>query len=256
MNARTTVLFLLSGLALVAAPQVFSQTPGDAPPAQSEGRQRGQRPDDGGPRPIIGQITAVHNGTLQLAKPDGTTAVVKFTEKTAFRKDRQESKAADFKVGDFVIVRGQENPDHSVTAETIAARSGGGPNGGGRPNGRGGPNGTTIGVLGKDFVAGEVKVIDPPKMTILRPDNVTQTIELNEETSLHKGRDSITMADIQVGDHVFARGATQGDAFTPKIVGVIEPEQWKRMQEYGVMDAFQPGKAPKPRDAKPAGPNN
>ena len=98
--------------------------------------------------------------------------------------------------------------------------------------------------------------IDPPKSTILRPDNVTQTIELNEETSLHKGRESITMADLQVGDHLLARGASQGENFTPKSVGVIEPEQWKRMQELGVMDAFQPGKTAKPQETKPAGPNN
>ena len=45
--------------------------------------------------------------------------------------------------------------------------------------------------------------MDAPKITVLRPDNVTQTLELNEETSLRKGRESVTMADIQVGDHVF-----------------------------------------------------
>jgi hypothetical protein len=117
-------------------------------------------------------------------------------------------------------------------------------------------NGTPLGTFGRDFVAGEVKAIDPPRITILRPDNVTQTIELNEDTSLHKGRDSITMADIQVGDHVVSRGAMQGDMFTPKNVGVIEPDQWKRMQELGLMDGLQPGKAPKSQEQKPAGPNN
>jgi hypothetical protein len=246
---------MFAGLVLAAALAGFSQTPGDAAPAQSEGRQRGMRPDDGGSRPIIGQITAVQGATLQIAKPDGTTASVKLSDKTEFRKDRQPAKAADFKVGDYVLIRGQENPDHSLNAEMVAGRSGGGPNGA-RPNGRGGTNGTPMGTLGKDFVAGEVKAIDPPKITILRPDNVTQTIELNEETSLRRGRDSITMADIQVGDHLFARGAMQGETFTPKNVGVLEPEQWKRMQEYGVMDALQPGKSPKPQESKPAGPNN
>jgi hypothetical protein len=58
-------------------------------------------------------------------------------------------------------------------------------------------------------------------------------LELNEETSLRKGRDSITMADIQVGDHLFARGAVENNAFVPKMVMVIGPEQWKRMQEMG-----------------------
>jgi hypothetical protein len=66
---------------------------------------------------------------------------------------------------------------------------------------------------------------------------VTQTIELNEDTSLHKGRDAITMADVQVGDHLLARGALQDKVFVPKFVMVIGPEQWKRMQEMGGMRA-------------------
>jgi len=89
-------------------------------------------------------------------------------------------------------------------------------------------------VLGHDYVFGEVKSIDAPKLTILRPDDVTQTVELNEETSLRKGRDSITMADIQPGDHIMVRGGMANNAFQPKSVMVIGPEQWKRMQEMGM----------------------
>jgi hypothetical protein len=112
-----------------------------------------------------------------------------------------------------------------------------------------GPQGT----LGKDFVVGEVKSIDAPKLTVLRSDNVTQTIELNEETSLRKGRESVTIADVQVGDHVFARGALQNEVFVPKMVMVIGPEQWKRMQEMG---GFQgPGAGPA-KPEKAAEPHN
>jgi hypothetical protein len=39
------------------------------------------------------------------------------------------------------------------------------------------------------------------------------------------------MADIQVGDHVMARGAMEKDVFVPKGVMVMNAEQWKRMQE-------------------------
>ena len=87
------------------------------------------------------------------------------------------------------------------------------------------------GTMGKDFVAGEVKSLDPPKITILRVDNVTQTLELNEETSIRRGRESITMADIQPGDHIIARGASTNEIFVPKMLNVVSPEQWKRMQE-------------------------
>ena len=108
------------------------------------------------------------------------------------------------------------------------------------------------GELGKDFVFGEVKSVDAPKITVLRPDNVTQTLELNEETSLRKGRESVTMADIQPGDHVFVRGGVENNTFVPKMVMVIGPEQWKRMQEMGMAPAA--GKPP--ADSKPTAPQN
>jgi hypothetical protein len=106
----------------------------------------------------------------------------------------------------------------------VGARTGG-------PGGPGGAGGRQMGTLGKDYVVGEVKSIDAPRLTVVRPDNVTQTVELNEETSLRKGRDSITMAEIQVGDHVIARGSMEKDVFVPKGVMVMNAEQWKRMQE-------------------------
>jgi hypothetical protein len=174
--------------------------------------------------PLFGKITAVSASSLEIQDPNGRTVVVKLTSQTEFRKDRQPAKRADFKVGDVILVRGQENPDHTWTAQTIGARS---TNGEGR-----GPN-MQAGTLGKDYVSGEVKSIDPPKISVLRSDKVTQTIELNEDTSLRKGRDAITMADVQVGDHLLAGGAMQDNVFVPKFVMVIGPEQWKRMQEMG-----------------------
>jgi hypothetical protein len=108
-----------------------------------------------------------------------------------------------------------------------------------------------MGVLGQDYVFGEVKAVDAPKLTILRPDNVTQTVELNEETSLRKGRDSITMADIQAGDHIMVRGGMANNVFQPKSVMVIGPEQWKRMQEMGAGGAAGPAAKPPQDNSKP-----
>jgi len=42
---------------------------------------------------------------LELAKPDGTTVMVKITDKTEYRKDRQVANWR-FQVGDLVFVRG------------------------------------------------------------------------------------------------------------------------------------------------------
>src|SRR3984893_46086 len=216
-------IFLLAIPVLMALPQSFllsdvvlSQ---DAPANQ-------QTPGDDRHMPLFGTITALHESTMQISNPNGETVTVRLTPQTEFRKDRQPAKRSDFKVGDVIAVRGQENPDHTWAAQTIGERS---VNGEGR-----GPN-IQAGALGKDYVAGEVKSVDAPKISVLRTDNVAQTIELNEDTSLHKGRDAITMADVQVGDHLLARGALQDKVFVPKFVMVIGPEQWKRMQEMGVI---------------------
>jgi len=228
------------------------------PSAAQDATQRAEQGPDGQRLPLFGKITAVHNSTFEVLDTNGDTVTVKTGPQTEFKKDRQPAKRSDFKVGDIIIVRGEENADHSWTAQAVAARSMNGPNG---ANGRGGPGGPgggggrfqQSGTLGKDFVTGEINAIDAPKLTVLRPDKVTQTLELNEETSLRKGRDSITMADIQVGDHLFARGAVENDVFVPKMVVVIGPEQWKRMQEMGAEARGEGGRQRRQRAAAPGG---
>lgn len=233
-------------LVLLSATMGRAQAPPPAAPAQEQGAPPAERqrrgPDDGRGLPLFGKITAINKGSMELAKPDGSTAMVKITDKTEYRKDRQGAKLEDFKVGDMVFVRGEENPDDSVTAQVIGGRSRGEPAGGGRGSrgGSGFGGGGGFGELGRDFVVGEVKSIDAPNLTVLRPDKVTQTLELNEETSLRKGRESITMADIQAGDHVVVRGGVQNNTFVPKTVIILSDEQWKRLQEMGATN----GKAP------------
>ena len=221
-------------LLLLGASPVLAQDPA-TPPAQSSprGTER-QSQEEGRGRGVVGKITAIKDGAVELAKIDGTSVTVRLSDKTEYRKDRQSVKLADFKVGDMVMIRTEGSGDQDLTALAVFGRTGNGPGG----QGMGGPGGGMMmggGELGKDFVFGEVKSVDAPKITVLRPDHVTQTLELNEETSLRKGRESVTMSDIQVGDHVFVSGGMQNDAFVPKTVMVIGPEQWKRMQEMGMV---------------------
>jgi Domain of unknown function (DUF5666) len=227
-------VFLLS---LAASRGAIAQEPGGSQREEQNGERR---------MPVFGKITAVHQDSFEIASPNGQTVTVKLTNSTEFHKDRQPVKRTDFKVGDLVIVRGQENPDHTWTAELVGGRSGnGGPEG--RDRAVFGPPGT----LGKDYVIGEVRSIDAPKITVMRSDHVTQAIELNEETSLRKGRDSVTMADVQVGDHLFARGALENQVFVPKVVMVIGPEQWKRMQEMGGVFQSEPSGSAPAKSEKP-----
>jgi preprotein translocase subunit YajC len=212
-----------------------------SPPASSRNSGRGGQRDGHG---TVGKITGIHGNSIQVARPDGSTVTINLTDKTEYRKDRQPAQLADFKVGDFVMARGDENADRSVTAQSLSGRSANGGPGAG-------PGGAAFGEMGKDFVAGVVKSVDAPKLTVLRADNVTQTLELNEDTSLRRGRESITMADIQPGDHIVVRGGLQNNVFVPKAVILLSAEQWERMQQFAQGDAGQAGHAAAPAGNSP-----
>jgi len=236
-------LYLLSFLFL----SIGVATPAQTPDPPSAPQDQVQAPPPGGDRNsgrgsareghgTVGKITAIHGNSILVARPDGSTVTISLTDKTEYRKDRQPAQLSDFKVGDFVMARGDENADHSVTAQSLSGRSA---NGG--PGAMGA--GAAFGEMGKDFVAGVVKSVDAPKLSVLRADNVTQTLELNEDTSLRRGRESITMADIQPGDHIVVRGGLQNNAFVPKAVILLSAEQWERLQQFAQGHTGQAGNA-------------
>jgi hypothetical protein len=212
-----------------------TQAPAGPPATTPGGPEVSRRGGEGRGRGVFGKISALQSDSIEVTAPDGTKVSVKLTGSTEFRKDRQPAKIGDFKVGDMVMVRTDLSVGSGTTAVMVAAAPAGGfgTRGEGRGEGRGGGGGQGMmqGTMGKDYVVGEVKSVDAPKLTILRVDSVMQTLELNEDTSLRSGRDSITMADIHPGDHIFARGVSANDVFVPRGVNVIPPEQWKRMQE-------------------------
>ena len=247
MRAPFLALSLVVVLSLPAAASLAAQEPpadaGQAPrsPSDRSGRWGPGAGRQG--RGLFGKISAIGSDSLEVTGNDGTRVTVRFTGGTEFRRDRQPAKASDFKVGDMVMVRtGGTTTEGTPTALLVA---------GGQGFGAGGPF-ALAGTLGKDYVVGEVKAIDPPKLTVLRPDNVSQTLELNEESSLRRSREAITMADIQPGDHVFVRGALVNDQFVPKNVTVFGPEQWKRMQE--MMNGAGRPQGPEPAPGGPAVP--
>jgi len=241
MNRSHFYLFSFLFLSIGIATPAQTPDPQSAPQDQAQGPPPGSR--HGGAREghgTIGKITAIHGNSLQIARPDGSSVTINLTDKTEYRKDRQPAQLSDFKVGDFVMARGDENSDHTVTAQSLSGRSA---NGGPGGNGGGPGGGMAFGEMGKDFVAGVVKSVNAPQLTVLRADNVTQTLELNEDTSLRRGRESITMADIQPGDHIVVRGGLQNNDFVPKAVIILSAEQWERMQQFAQGRAGQDGNA-------------
>jgi hypothetical protein len=121
--------------------------------------------------------------------------------------------------------------------------------------------------LGKVYIVGKVTAIDDLKLTILRPDKVSQVIEVDEGTSFKRGMrgmrsgfggmgggggmggaatgsnagsgapatsgESITLADVKVGDQVAGQGTLKHGVFVPTELGVAAPGEGRRRRGVG-----------------------
>jgi hypothetical protein len=77
--------------------------------------------------------------------------------------------------------------------------------------------------MGKKFIAGEVKAIAETKLTIARVDGQSQDIEVDENTSFKRGKESITLPDIKAGDFVRGPGELKDGVFVAKELTVGRP---------------------------------
>jgi Cu/Ag efflux protein CusF len=210
MKMRRAIVFaMFLTLSAIGWAQDAPDNSGSTPQAQQGmGQHQGRRWPG-----VAGTITAIGDNSLTLKTPDGQTAQVSVSDKTQFRKARQEAKLSDFKVGDNIFVRGEQK-DGVWQGDFVAERQGGG-FGGGRADFREG--------LGKQFIVGEVKAISGTQLTIARPDGVSQDITVDENTSFKKDGESVTLADLKVGDHVFGRGELKDNVFVPAVLNVGQP---------------------------------
>lgn len=167
---------------------------------------------------VIGKVTAIQGSNLTIAPATGGDPVtVTISDKTRVLKGGQPRAAADIKVDDTIFARGQRSNGAieamiltTINPEMVQRMQ----------QGMGQMNRDD---LGKKFIAGEVKAINELKLTIARPDSQTQEIEVDENTSFRRGRESITLADIKVGDFVRGAGDLKEGVFTPKELIVGRP---------------------------------
>ncbi|MBZ5566624.1 MAG: DUF5666 domain-containing protein [Acidobacteriia bacterium] len=210
MKRRFTVLLLLV-TPLWCAAQSGDQPANNDKPARPETQPR--REGRGMRQGVAGAIAEIKPDGFTVKTMDGKTVTVKVTADTRFSKDRQPAKLADFKPGDVVMVGGEPAGTDTWTARFVGSRQG---------MGQGNMQALREG-MGKQFIAGEVKAIDGTKLTIARVDGETQTIQVDENTSFRKGRESITLPDIKAGDKVFGRGAVNSaGVFVPTMLNVGE----------------------------------
>jgi Cu/Ag efflux protein CusF len=240
-----------------------AQTPGqsqtDRPQlGQAQSDQRGQRRIFPGDR-IFGKVTAVGKDSVTISPQGGSDAAVdaktpvtiKVTDDTRINKQREPIKLSEIKAGDTVFAVGKRN-GNSIQAAMVGvvppeaiARMSSGQGGGRMPFGPGGQFDPAD--MGKKYIVGTVKAIDETKLTITRTDGQAQEIEVDENTSFRKFRESITLPDIKVGDFVMGRGELKNNIFVPKTLNVGPPQQFQRGQG---ADAPAPDST-KPKDTPP-----
>jgi hypothetical protein len=231
---------------LVLAGQCALAQDGMAGAGQGGGRQRG---GFGGGQPVTGTVTAATKDAVTIKTEAGDEYTVTATDTARVMRDRQPIKLTDVKPGDNVTAMGtvdaakktvQAMMINDIDAATVQKAKDD---------------------MGKTYITGKVTAIDldNAKVTVLRTDGVSQSITLDEGTSIQKGArgiqvglqaamggggrggmgggrpggnggagaapaapESITLADVKMGDSIVASGALKGGVFVPVKMGVTE----------------------------------
>jgi len=244
--------------------------------------QQQEAPDDGAVamgnqgRMVRGTVTATAADHLTLKTEAGDSYQVVVTTNTRMTKERQPLKLADIHVGDGMGAMGViDAPTKTVHAAMLFVM-----------------DAAQIKKMkedmGKTYISGKVTAIDDVQLTVHRPDGVDQKITVDEGTSFKKGGrsaamamrgdgfggvgaggngqtqgqagggfegESITLADVKVGDTVVGPGALKSGTFVPTKLTVIDAASMgrRRRREGGGEDASAPG--PATTSAAPAGTN-
>ncbi len=170
---------------------------------------------------VRGDITAISGNNITVKTDDGQTWSVATSANTRFRKQRDLIKISDLQVGDMIAAIGDKDPK----AKTIGA--------------------VFVMVIdkqrfeqmradfGKTWTAGIVQSINGTNIIVKRPDNVTQTVAVDENTEFRRRREDIILPDIKPGDHITARGAIKNGAFLATAVTVVPPGGMRPRGEFG-----------------------
>ena len=163
---------------------------------------------------VHGTVTAIAGGEFTIKTEDGTIYKIATGPNTHIMKDRQPIKATDIHAGDVIMTGGDvDDKAHTVGAVFLAVL-----------------DAEQVAHMkqmqadfGKTWTAGKITAINDLTLTIERPDKKTQTITVDENTSFQKHRESITLADIKVGDTIASRGALKDGNYLATQLTVVEP---------------------------------
>ncbi len=241
------LLWLLAAIALPAA--AMAQLDGGGEPAVAMGAGRG----------VQGTVTAVTADHLTLKTEHGEVYQVAISPNTRVMKNRAPIRLNEVHPGDGIGAMGElDAPNKTVhalylmvvDAEQIKkARE----------------------ALGKTWISGTVTAINETRITVLRPDQVSQVIAVDEDTSFRRGGrslqmamggnggaqgsgrsgaapqgaaqeagESVTLLDVKIGSVVAGPGTLKNGVFVPTTLGISEASARGRRRQGGAAGSSNP----------------
>jgi hypothetical protein len=241
----------LGAAAQAAPPQQSQPQQGQQPQQGGRGMRGGMGGFPGGGRGVLGTVTEVAADHYTIKTDAGETYTVHYSVNTRIVKQPPGQggggrrggnggggnggggengqraqpvtlKPADIKVGDIITAGGEMDDAHkSIGAVFVALID---------PE-RAKQLREMQANYGKTWLAGRITAIDGTTITIEgMMDHAKHTIEVDENTSFRKRRDSITLADIQPGEQLRAEGAAQGNVFRATTVTAMEARNGEQGQ--------------------------
>jgi hypothetical protein len=178
-----------------------------------------------GMQAIRGSVVKMAGGTFTVKTSSGTLYKVETGANTHFVAEGQASDAGAIHLGANVLAGGElDEKQHTLGAVFLAAVDAAQLAEFDRRRAE----------FGKTWLAGTVVAKHGTQLVVKRPDNVTTTVSVDENTSFRKQHESITLGDIQVGDGVTARGMMGKDLFAGTLLTVVnadEIREWSRLRD-------------------------
>jgi Domain of unknown function (DUF5666) len=107
-----------AGIVGVVSPEMIQRMHGDG----AGGMMGGLNREDLGKKFIAGEVKAINETKLTIARPDGQTQEIEVDENTSFKNGGESITLPDIKVGDFVRGRGELKDSVFVPKELIVGR--------------------------------------------------------------------------------------------------------------------------------------
>jgi len=164
--------------------------------------------------PVAGSVTAVGPSDLTVKTIEGETYKITYSVNTHFLKDRQPARSGDVKVGDTVIAAGVVDAKARTVAAVFVAEL---------DAEQAKRMQEAQASYGKTWIGGRITAIDETKLTLTGMDGKPATFIVDENTSFRKRHDSITLADVKVGDRVRVDGAVKSGTFVASTLSVMVP---------------------------------